>query len=182
MKQRLLFLGAPGAGKGTQASLLCRQQSLLHLSTGDLLRAEVSAKTSLGLEAEAVMNEGGLVSDSLVLSIVQKKLNNLQGGWILDGFPRTLVQAHALEDLLEKINQPLEAVLLIDVNDEFLIQRLLSRGREDDSESVIRKRIEVFQEKTSPLVDYYSKRGLLEIVNGEGDIGEIASRIEICLS
>ena len=178
MKQRLLFLGPPGAGKGTQAVLLCQKHSFLHLSTGDLLRAEVHAATSLGIEAAQVMNKGELVSDSLVLSIVENKLSNHSDGWLLDGFPRTLVQAEALEVLLEKINQPIEAVLLIDINHELLIERLLARGRADDNESVIRHRLEVYKEKTAPLIAYYNKRGLVNTIKGDGDIEAIASRVE----
>ncbi len=177
MKQRLLFLGPPGAGKGTQASILCKKQDLLHLSTGDLLRAEVDAETTLGLEAAEIMNSGGLVSDALVLSIVEKRLSNHADGWLLDGFPRTLLQAKALEALLEKIKQPIEAVLLIELKDEFLIERLLARGRADDNETVIRHRLEIYKEKTSPLIDYYKKLGLLKSIKGDGDIEAIGSLI-----
>ncbi len=178
MKQRLLFIGPPGAGKGTQADLLCEKQEFLHLSTGDLLRAEVKAATSLGLEAAQVMNAGGLVSDALVLSIVEKKLVIKSEGWLLDGFPRTLIQAEALQILLEKINQPIDAVVVIQVKDDLLVKRLLARGRSDDSEEVIRNRLQVYKEKTSPLVDYYNKQGLIKSVDGDGDVLAIASRIE----
>ena len=134
MKQRLLFLGPPGAGKGTQAALLCDRHGLRHLSTGDLLRAEVSAGSDLGKEAESVMNRGELVSDSLVLAIVKAQLGALNGqGWLLDGFPRNVVQAEALEPLLQELNQPIEAVVLLELDDAVLIERLLSRGRDDDN-------------------------------------------------
>ena len=177
MKQRLLFLGPPGAGKGTQASLLCKKQGLLHLSTGDLLRKEVAAATTLGLEAAGIMNSGALVSDSIVLSIVEKTLSRNSDGWLLDGFPRTLIQAKSLEALLEKIQQPIEAVLLIELNDELLIERLLARGRADDNEKVVRHRLEVYKEKTAPLIDYYNKQGLIRSIKGDGDIEVIASLI-----
>ena len=181
MKQRLLFLGPPGAGKGTQADILCAKCGLLHLSTGDLLRAEVKAASPLGLEASEVMNRGELVSDSLVLSIVEKRLSGYKGGWLLDGFPRTLDQAESLESLLEQIKQPVEAVLLIELNEELLIERLLARGRTDDNDAVIRHRIQLYKEKTFPLIDHYNKQGLVKPIEGDGDIEDIASQIEDCL-
>jgi len=178
MQQRLLFLGPPGAGKGTQAIRLCNRNGLSHLSTGDLLRAEVKAATPLGIEAAEIMDKGELVSDSLVLSIVEKRLSDLHGGWLLDGFPRTLPQAESLEVLLKQINQPIDAVVLIHLNDEVLIERLLARGRSDDDEAVIRHRLRLYQEKTAPLVDHYNKQGLVKTIEGDGDIEAIASRIE----
>lgn len=150
MKQRLLFLGPPGAGKGTQAELLAERHQLLHLSTGDLLRAEVKAGTALGQEAEAVMARGELVSDALVLAIVRSRLEGHTGGWLLDGFPRNLAQAEALDDLLAELDQRIERVLLLELEDGVLIQRLLSRGRADDNEAVIRNRLVVYQEQTAP--------------------------------
>ena len=178
MNQRLLFLGPPGAGKGTQASLFCKKNSLLHLSTGDLLRAEVAAGTHLGQEAEEIMNKGELVSDSLVLSIVEQRLTTNEKGWLLDGFPRNVQQAESLQVLLEKLQQPIERVVLIEVNDEVLIQRLCSRGRPDDTEAVIRHRLDVYREKTSPLIQHYNKQGLVQSVKGEGDVETVAGRIE----
>ncbi len=178
MKHRLLFLGPPGAGKGTQAALLCDSQSLLHLSTGDLLRAEVAAKSSLGVEAAEIMNRGELVSDSLVLSIVEKRLSSHFDGWLLDGYPRNLSQAKALGDLLEKINQPISAVFSIELEDEILIERLLARGRTDDNEAVIRNRLAVYREKTFPLIEHYKKQGLLKSIKGKGSIEDIAVEIQ----
>ena len=139
MKTRLLFLGPPGAGKGTQAARLCDANGMSHLSTGDLLRSEVAAGTALGQEAEAVMNRGELVSDALVLAIVESQLKGLSSeGWLLDGFPRTVPQADALEPLLDELKQPIEAVVLLELDDAVLIERLLARGRDDDNEAVIR--------------------------------------------
>ena len=178
MKQRLLFLGPPGAGKGTQAELLCQKHAMIHLSTGDLLRAEVAAGTSLGKEAADVMSKGELVSDSLVLSIVEKRLSGHVDGWLLDGFPRNLVQAKALGTLLEKINQPISGVFSIELGDQLLIDRLLARGRKDDNEAVIRHRLEVYKKKTFPLIDHYQKQGLLKTVKGEGSIEDIAIQIQ----
>ena len=177
-----IFFGPPGAGKGTQAALLCKKQGFLHLSTGDLLRAEVKASTPLGLKAAEIMNRGELVSDALVLSIVEKKLSGNSDGWLLDGFPRTLVQAISLASLLEKINQPIEAVLLIELTDQLLMERLLARGRSDDNEAVIRHRIELYKEKTAPLIDHYNKLGLVKTVKGDGDVEDIARRIEDSLN
>ena len=177
MKSRLLFLGAPGAGKGTQAKLLCQENDLLHLSTGDLLRSEVLEGTNLGKQAEIIMNKGELVSDELVLSLVEKKLTGETKGWLLDGFPRNLPQAESLQPLLDKIHQPIEAVILITINDEILVKRLLSRGREDDNESVIRNRLKVYRDKTTPLIDHYSSKGLLKTVEGDAEIDVVGSRI-----
>jgi adenylate kinase len=177
MKQRLLFLGPPGAGKGTQAQLLAQSQGLLHLSTGDLLRAEVQAGSELGRQAEAVMARGELVSDELVLAIVRSRLQQGSGGWLLDGFPRNLAQAEALDTLLQELGQPIELVVLMELDDAVLIQRLLSRGRSDDNEQVIRHRLEVYREQTAPLISHYRQLGLLQAVEAAGTVEEIASRI-----
>jgi adenylate kinase len=177
MKQRLLFLGPPGAGKGTQAERLAARLGLLHLSTGDLLRAEVAAATELGREAEAVMARGELVSDGLVLAIVRSRLEGHNGGWLLDGFPRNLVQAEALNSLLEDLNQQIELVVLMELDDDLLIQRLLGRGRADDNETVIRHRLEVYREQTEPLISYYRQRQLLEAIEASGSVETIAASI-----
>ena len=181
MKNRLLFLGPPGAGKGTQANLICKEQSLLHLSTGDLLREEVSSQTELGKEAELIMNKGDLVSDEIVLSIVQKRLSCNNKGWLLDGFPRNLAQAGLLQDLLEKLDQPILAVLLLDIDDDILTKRMLSRGRKDDTESVIRNRLKIYRDITSPLVNHYEKLGILKSVNGSGNVEDVNSQIKAAL-
>jgi adenylate kinase len=177
MKQRLLFLGPPGAGKGTQAQRLAEREGLLHLSTGDLLRAEVQAGSALGQEAEAVMARGELVSDALVLAIVRSRLEHHTGGWLLDGFPRNLVQAEALDSLLRELDQAIELVVLMELDPAVLIQRLLSRGRADDNEQVIRHRLEVYREQTAPLIAYYRERDLLQPVEASGTVDAIAERI-----
>ena len=183
MKTRLLFLGPPGAGKGTQAARLCDAHGMKHLSTGDLLRSEVAAGTALGQEAEAVMNRGELVSDALVLAIVESQMKALTtDGWLLDGFPRTVPQAEALEPLLKELEQPIEAVVLLELDDAVLIERLLARGRADDNEAVIRNRLEVYREKTAPLISFYRDKGLLVAVPAHGSVEEITDRIRAVLS
>ena len=182
MKNRLLFLGPPGAGKGTQAARLCGANGMKHLSTGDLLRSEVAAGSELGKEAEAVMNRGELVSDTLVLAIVESQMKTLTtDGWLLDGFPRTVPQAEALEPLLDELQQPIQAVILLELDDAVLIERLLSRGRADDNETVIRNRLEVYREKTAPLIRFYSDKDLLVSVPAQGSVEEITKRIESVL-
>jgi adenylate kinase len=181
MKQRLLFLGPPGAGKGTQAQLLASSQGLLHLSTGDLLRAEVQAATPLGQEAEAVMARGELVSDALVLAIVRHRLERHNGGWLLDGFPRNLPQAMALDGLLAELGQAIELVVLMELEDPVLLQRLLARGRADDNAEVIRHRLEVYREQTAPLIAHYQGLGLLQPVEANGTVEEISARIRALL-
>ena len=182
MKSRLLFLGPPGAGKGTQANLICKENGILHLSTGELLREEVVSATDLGNQVESIMNKGELVSDLLVLSIVEKRLSNSQEGWLLDGFPRNLSQAKLLKDLLEKISQPIETVLLLTIDDQILTNRMISRGRKDDNESVISNRLKIYREQTSPLVNYYKSLGILKSVDGHGTVEDVNSRIKKLLN
>ena len=183
MKQRLLFVGPPGAGKGTQAARLCEQHALRHLSTGDLLRAEVAAGSELGKEAEAVMTRGELVTDALVLAIVKAQLSALDGqGWLMDGFPRNLAQAEALAPLLKELDQAIEAVVLLEVDDAVLVERLLGRGRADDNEEVIRNRLTVYKQQTAPLINYYSSQNLLMTVQADGTVEAIAERIESILA
>ena len=181
MKKKLLFIGPPGAGKGTQANLFCEKYGLDHLSTGDLLRDEVSSGSVLGRKASDVMNKGELVSDELVLSIVEGRLENINEGWLLDGFPRNVSQANSLKKLLDKINQPLESVILIKIADDYLIKRLLSRGRADDNSEVITNRLKIYREKTSPLIDLYNKQGILKEIDGNADIDVVFSCIEKAL-
>ena len=191
-KQRLLFVGPPGAGKGTQAQHLADRRSLLHLSTGDLLRGEVAAGTPLGQEAAAVMARGELVSDGLVLAIVRSRLEQQAAslsrgesgpaGWLLDGFPRNLAQAEALEALLNELDQPIELVVLMELDDALLMQRLLNRGRDDDNADVIRHRLEVYRQQTAPLIAYYRERSLLATVDAQGSVDTIAQRIDALLA
>ena len=178
MKKHLLFLGAPGAGKGTQAALLSQINSYLHLSTGELLRKEIEMNTDLGKQVSGIMNKGELVSDQLVLEIVQKNLEKDNKGWILDGFPRNLSQANALNEVLIKINQPLEIVFYLEIPEEVLVKRLLSRGRKDDNEKTIKTRINIYKKNTEPLIEYYKNLSLLKYINGDGDLKTISAEIE----
>ena len=174
MKKHLLFLGAPGAGKGTQAELLSHNNSYLHLSTGDLLRKEIESNTNLGVQVKDIMNRGELVSDKLVLEIVRKNLDKDNRGWILDGFPRNLSQANSLNKVLIEINQPLEIVFYLDIPEEVLINRLLSRGRKDDNKDTIKTRLNIYKETTKPLIEYYKNLSLLEYIDGDRDLKTVS--------
>ena len=178
MKKHLLFLGAPGAGKGTQATLLSQTNSYLHLSTGELLRKEIEMKTNLGIEVKDIMNRGELVSDELVLKIVRQNLDKNNKGWILDGYPRNLSQANSLNDVLAEINQPLELVFYLDIPEEVLIKRLLLRGRKDDTEETIRTRVDVYKKTTEPLIKYFKDLTLLEYIDADRDLKTISSDIK----
>ena len=171
-------MGAPGAGKGTQAELLSQTYSYLHLSTGELLRKEIEMNTTLGRQVKDIINKGELVSDELVLKIVRQNLNKDNQGWILDGYPRNLSQANSLNKVLIEINQPLEVVFYLDIPEEVLIKRLLLRGRKDDTEETIRTRVEIYKETTEPLVQYYRDLSLLEYINADSDLKKISSDIK----
>ena len=178
MKKHLLFLGAPGAGKGTQAELLSQTNSYLHLSTGELLRKEIEMNTILGREVKDIINKGELVSDELVLKIVKQNLNKDNKGWILDGYPRNLSQAHSLNEVLMEINQPLEVVFYLDIPEEVLVKRLLLRGRKDDNEETIRTRVEIYKKTTEPLIKYFRDLSLLEYIDANRDLNIISSDIK----
>ena len=178
MKKHLLFLGAPGSGKGTQAELISQSNSYLHLSTGELLRKEIEMNTILGMEVKDIMNKGELVSDELVLKIVKQNLVKDNKGWILDGFPRNLSQANSLNQVLIEINQPLELVFYLDIPEEVLIKRLLLRGRKDDTEETIRTRVNVYRETTEPLIKYFKDLSLLEYIDADRDLKTISSEIK----
>ena len=179
MKKHLLFLGAPGAGKGTQAELLSKTYSYMHLSTGELLRKEIEMDTNLGKQVKDIINQGELVSDDLVLKIVRQNLDNDNQGWILDGYPRNLSQANSLNDVLIEINQPLELVFYLDIPEEVLIKRLLLRGRKDDTEETIRKRVDIYKKTTEPLIQHFKDLELLEQINADRDLKTIASDIKL---
>ncbi|MFP4606525.1 MAG: adenylate kinase [Thiohalospira sp.] len=207
---RIVLLGAPGSGKGTQAKMLMDHYGIPQVSTGDLLRAAVSAGTPLGQKAKAAMDAGELVSDDIVLGMIQERLreDDAANGFILDGFPRNPAQAEALDPMLEQMGQPLDAAVQIDVDMDLLMKRILGRRtcascgavfnvythppreegvcdycggeltqRGDDNEETVRNRLEVYEQETAPLVDYYRGQGLLHTVNGVGEVDEIFAAI-----
>ena len=208
---RLVLLGAPGAGKGTQAKKLIEKYGIPQISTGDLLRAAVAAGTQLGREAKSFMDKGELVPDRVVLGMVAERLkqDDCKKGYILDGFPRNTAQAEALDTMLRELKMPLNAALSVDVPKEDLMKRLTGRRtcrscnqmynvhfspskkervcdkcggelyqRDDDREETIRKRLDVYDAQTAPLIDYYRKAGILKSVSGTGDINAIFK--EVC--
>ena len=207
---RIVLLGAPGSGKGTQAQRLQTKYGVPQVSSGDLLRDAVARGTELGKQAKSVMDAGQLVSDDIVLGLIRERLGrpDAANGFILDGFPRNIEQANALNTLLEEIDQPLDAVLLLDVRNETLMQRLAGRRicpkcgtvynvhtlpegvttcskdgtelyqRPDDKEEVIGKRLSVYDQQTKPLIEHYSNLGLLRKVAGEGELEEVSERME----
>ena len=185
---RILLLGAPGAGKGTQASLLIQRLGILHVSTGDMLRKAVADGTEIGLKAKAVMDSGKLVSDEIVIAIAEERLAqpDAEKGFVLDGFPRTLAQAEALSKMLDKLGTPLECCVAVTVDSEAVVQRLLKRaeleGRADDNEETIRERMRVYDAQTAPLLAYYSDNDILAEVDGMGTVEEVSTRVEIALS
>ncbi|WP_288169304.1 adenylate kinase [Slackia isoflavoniconvertens] len=190
----IVLLGAPGAGKGTQAAKLVEEFATPHISTGDILRAAVKNQTELGKKAKGYMDAGDLVPDSLIIDLMDERLRepDCEKGFILDGFPRTTAQAVALDDMLARLERPLDAALLVDVDPEVIIKRLTERRcckecgyigtaadatcpkcdgemyqRDDDNEATVRNRLDVYAKSTSPLIDYYKGKGLLKSVDGD---------------
>ena len=190
----IVLLGAPGAGKGTQAAKLVEEFATPHISTGDILRAAVKNQTELGKKAKGYMDAGDLVPDSLIIDLMDERLRepDCEKGFILDGFPRTTAQAVALDDMLVRLERPLDAALLVDVDPEVIIKRLTERRcckecgyigtaadatcpkcdgemyqRDDDNEATVRNRLDVYAKSTSPLIDYYKGKGLLKSVDGD---------------
>jgi adenylate kinase len=184
---RLVLLGAPGSGKGTQAARLKTALGVPHISTGDMLRAAVAAGTAMGLKAKAVMDAGQLVSDDILLGMLEERLAqaDAKAGFILDGYPRNLAQAAALDHLLAKLGQPLDAVVKLDVPNEAIIGRCEIRfkaeGRADDNPDTVRKRLGIYAEQTAPVADFYASRGKLQVVDGVGELAEVTARIERAL-
>jgi adenylate kinase len=184
---RLVLLGAPGSGKGTQASRLKAELAVPHISTGDMLRAAVAAGTPMGLQAKAVMAAGQLVSDDILLGMLEDRLAqaDAQAGFILDGYPRNLAQAGALDDLLARIGQPLDAVIKLDVPNATILARCEIRytaeGRADDNPDTVRKRLAIYAEQTAPVADFYARRGKLQVVDGVGELAEVTARVKRAL-
>lgn len=180
---RLIFVGPPGAGKGTQSKLLADSHQIPHISTGDILRAAVAAKSSLGVQAQGFMDRGELVPDQLVVDLIRERLSesDAQPGWILDGFPRNVAQAEFLDVLLDEVNQGCDRVINIDVPDDVLVERMMSRGRKDDNEETIRRRLEVYREQTAPLIHYYESRAKLVTIDGDQSLEEVAAALnQVC--
>ena len=180
----LVLFGPPGAGKGTQSNLLIDKYNLVHLSTGDILRGEITAGTALGLEAKALMDRGDLVPDKVVIGMISSKLDNNPNvnGFIFDGFPRTAAQATALDNLLAEKGTAISAMLSLKVEDAELIKRLLERGKnsgraDDKNEAIIANRINEYNTKTAPLKEYYSAQNKLSEIEGVGSVDEIASKL-----
>ena len=196
----IVLLGAPGAGKGTQAAKLVEEFATPHISTGDILRAAVKNQTKLGKKAKGYMDAGDLVPDSLIIDLMDERLreSDCEKGFILDGFPRTTAQAVALDDMLARLERPLDAALLVDVDPEVIIKRLTERRcckecgyigtaadatcpkcggemyqRDDDNETTVRNRLDVYAKSTSPLIDYYKGKGLLKSVDGDRPVDTV---------
>ena len=204
----IVLLGAPGAGKGTQAAKLVEKYHMAHISTGDILRAAVKNQTELGLEAKKYMDAGDLVPDELVIGLVKERLQDedTQAGFILDGFPRTSMQAVALDSELAELNRPLDAAVHVDVDKEVIIKRLTSRRmcrdcgyigtdkdtvcpkcggemyqRDDDNEATVRNRLDVYESSTAPLIDYYRGCDLLVTIDGDQDPEVVFDEIQKAL-
>jgi adenylate kinase len=185
---RLILLGPPGAGKGTQAKVLVEDFGIPQLSTGDILRAAIAAGTPLGLEAKAIMDRGDLVSDAVVNGIVSERLDaeDCKPGFILDGFPRTIAQAEALDGMLADKGIRLDAVIELKADADELVRRVIQRSREsnraDDNPEVIRKRLEVYESSTAPLVEYYSRQGLVKTVDGMEPVEQVTAAIKAAIA
>lgn len=180
---RLVLLGAPGSGKGTQATRLEQHLQVPHITTGGLLRGAVAAGTPLGQVVGPIMAAGNLVSDELMLGVLEERFAqaDTRNGFILDGYLRNLVQARALDALLERIGQPMDIAVQLDVDPELLVQRLAGRaqaeGRADDSPEAVRNRLKVYEQQTAPVVDYYRNLGKLAHLDGVGSLDQVFTRI-----
>ena len=180
---RIVLLGAPGSGKGTQAKLLVKELGIPHISTGDLLRTAIAEETELGLKAKEVMDRGDLVSDEIVLGMLKARVlqDDAEKGFILDGFPRNLIQANMLEELFVELEMSLDYALLIEVDADEVVGRIAKRaeleGRSDDTEEVVRNRLNVYQEQTAPVADFYKDKGVLTQLLGTGTVEEVQERI-----
>lgn len=188
---RLILLGPPGAGKGTQAKRLVDRHGIVQLSTGDMLRAAVAAETPVGLKAKDIMGRGDLVPDEIVIEIISQRIDepDCARGFILDGFPRTVAQADALDHLLKEKGLALDVVVEIKVDEAILLSRIAQRAsetpgavREDDTAETLKRRLAVYREQTAPLIDYYGRRGLLRTVDGMQSIDEVTADIDEVLA
>jgi len=180
---KLILFGPPGAGKGTQANFIAEKYNVAHISTGDVLREAVKNKTEVGLHAKSFMDKGELVPDSVVIEIIKQKLTSLiDMKFMLDGFPRTLPQAEALDKMLGELGVNLDVVVFLDVDDEEVVQRIMKRqeleSRQDETEDVVRNRLNVYRDQTSPLGEFYNNKAILKKINGVGSVEDISEKID----
>ena len=176
---RVLLFGPPGSGKGTQAALLAERLGVPAISTGEMLRAAVVGGTELGRKVDGILASGALVDDDTMAAVVDERLNaaDARRGFLLDGYPRTLGQAQTLEGILSRQGEDLDAAILLEVPEDELVRRMVARQRSDDREDVVRQRLQVYREKTAPLVGHYDRLGLLRRVDGNRDVPEVAEAI-----
>lgn len=181
---RVVLLGPPGAGKGTQAVFLAEAMGVPAISTGEMLRAAVASGSELGVKVQDIMSSGALVDDPTMADVVQERLAqpDTQEGFLLDGYPRTADQAETLAGILHELDETLDGVVLITVDEEELVRRALARGRDDDKQDVIRERLRVYREKTEPLVGYYARNGILHRVDGSDTVDAVTRELLAVLS
>ena len=184
MTKRIIFLGPPGAGKGTQAEILAKISRIPHISTGEILRQAIAEQTPLGQKAQAYVDQGNLVPDELILDLIRERLQaaDAKDGWILDGFPRNVNQAQFLDKLLQDLDQAYDYVLNLEVPDRVLIERLLERGRQDDNQEIISHRLEVYRQQTAPVIDYYHSHGNFQSVKGDLLLEEVTQSLQAIIT
>lgn len=185
----LIMFGPPGAGKGTQAQRIQERYGIKQLSTGDMLRAEVASESKLGLQLKAIMSAGELVSDEIIIELIANCITkpDCEKGFILDGFPRTVGQAEALDDMLQNMARKIDHVIVLDVDEDALVERIKTRAaesgeaRSDDNEETLRHRLEVYNDQTAPLLPYYTEKGIIRNIDGMASIDDVTAKIEAIL-